>query len=483
MPPADERNRSPMTIETERPRTGAATGRRDLSASQAFMCAFDQGDDTFGAFGPRNIVTAGWRLRGELDLTTLQAALDDVAARHEGLRTLIVRDEGEPYGRVHPPSPVDLTVSELTPAGDAADRERRAHEFLNEVEGDSRCDITRMPLLRASLGRFGADDAVLVLVTHHTVSDAWSIHVVLRDIAICYANRRGFAEPTLPAMRQYGEHASWEQRALGDKSAVAAREYWKAKLDGAKFVTVPTDRVRRPDTRPSYAVHRFAFDKELFTATNALAKSMRCSSFMVLYACYLLFLHRRTGVRDILATTFMSGRAAPEFHETVGLFFNLVPIRVDVSGCVTFRDLVSKTRATLFEAMSYELPFREVLAQAAPDLMSPYGDPHGVVITFEVNHYPQTLDEELVGDLRYSGLRRRLISDTDTSEIPSGSLWDFDLDPAGEMLGVVKFNSLEFDESSILSMLAEYRDLLRAGLASPDSELFGSGTGAVSPAT
>ncbi len=470
MPPGNERNRSPMTIEQQRPVAGDATDRRQLSASQAFMCAFDQGNDDFGAFGPRNIVTAGWRLRGQLDLATLQSALNDVAARHEGLRTLIVRDEGEPYGRVHAPTPVELTVSDLSPAVDEAARERRAHEFLNEVEC-GRCDIRRMPLLRATLGRFDDDDAVLVLVTHHSVSDAWSMHLVHRDLATCYANRRGFAEPALPEMHQYGEHASWQQRMLAGEPAAVAREYWRAKLAGAEFVTVPTDRVRQLEVRPVYSVYRFLFDQQLFGATNALAKSMRSSSFMVLYACYNLFLHRRTGVSDILATTFMSGRAEPEFHETVGLFFNLVPVRIDMSDCVTFRDLVNKTRATLLEALSYELPFREVLAQAAPDLMRPYGDPHGVVSTFEVNHYPQTLEEELIGDVRYTGLRRRLISDTDTSEIPSGSLWDFDLDPAGDIVGLVKYNSLEFDESSIVSMVDEYRELLRASLASPDSAL------------
>ncbi|MGB3442471.1 MAG: condensation domain-containing protein [Actinophytocola sp.] len=460
-----------MTIEKELPIVGDGTERRHLSANQAFMCAFDRGND-LGAFGPRSLITAGWRLKGHLDLATLQSALDDVAARHEGLRTLIVRDDGEPYARVFPPSAVELTVSDLSSSVDEDTRERRAHEFLNEVEGTGRCDLRQMPLLRARLGRFDDGDAVLVLVTHHTVSDAWSIHLILRDVATRYASRRGLPVPELPEMRQYGEHAAWQQQELAEESANVARKYWQNKLAGGKFVTIPPDRVRRLEVPPVYSVYRFLFDQRLYTAANALAKSTRSSAFMVLYACFNLFLHRRTGVNDIVAPTLTSGRAEPEFHETVGPFFNFMPVRTDVSDCVTFRDLVNKTRATLLEAISYELPFREIAAQAEPELMQPFMDPNGVVSAFEVNHYPATLDEQVIGDVGYTGLRRRLISAKDTSEIPDGNLWDFDLDPAGDgMVGLVKYNSLDFDEPSIVAMVEEYRELLTSSLRSPDSAL------------
>ena len=469
MPLRNERNYSPMTIEQQLPAAGDGTERRHLSANQAFMCAFDRGND-LGAFGPRHLITAGWRLKGQLDLPTLQSALNDVAARHEGLRTLIVRDDGEPYARVYPPSPVELTVSDLSSAVDEAGRERCAHEFFNEVDG-GKCYITEMPLLRAALGRFDDDDAVLVLVTHHTVSDPWSMHLILHDVAIRYATRRGLSVPELPEMRQYGEHAAWQQQMLAGQPAAVAREYWKAKLARGKFVTLPPDRVRQLEVPPVYSVYRFLFDRQLYSAANALAKSTRSSPFMVLYACFNLFLHRRTGVSDIVAPTLTSGRAEPEFQETVGPFFNFMPVRTDVSDCVTFLDLVNKTRATLLEAISYELPFREIAGQAEPELMQPFMDPNGVVSAFEVNHYPQTLEDELVGDISYTGLRRRLISATDTSEIPDGNLWDFDLDPVGDMVGLVKYNSRDFDESSIVAMVDEYRELLRTSLESPGSAL------------
>ncbi|NIL40203.1 hypothetical protein HCB17_02740 [Salinispora arenicola] len=459
-----------MTTEQQHPPAGDAVTRRQLSANQDFLCVFDRGDD-LGVFGPRQIIVAGWRMHGQLDVAALQLALNDVVARHEGLRTVIVRDEGDRHARVRPPSPVELTVEDLsTTVGDTG-RERRAHEFLNDVEG-GRCDPTRMPLLRAVLGRFDDDDAVLALVTHHTVSDAWSMHLIMRDVAVCYARRRGLPAPELPEIRQYGEYASWQQQALDDKSVASAFEYWRAKLAGGRFVTLPTDRPRKLEVPPIYSVYRFLFDRQLISATTALAKAMNCSPFMVLYACFNLFLHRRTGVSDIVAPILTSGRTEPEFEQTVGPFFNYIPIRTDITGCVTFRDLVNRTRAPLLEAYSYELPFREIAAQAEPELMQqPIMNTSGVTTGFEVFQHPQTVDGMIIGDVRYTALRRRLISASDTSEIPDGNLWDFDLDPAGDLVGLAKFNSLDFDDSTIVAMVDEYREYLEASVGAPDSAL------------
>src|SRR5215218_9507563 len=88
---------------------GNGAVRRPLSLNEEVWCALDQGDD-FKVFGPRKIVVAGWRLRGPLDLPSLRAALADVVARHEVLRTIIVRDKDDPHARIHPPGPAGLMV-------------------------------------------------------------------------------------------------------------------------------------------------------------------------------------------------------------------------------------------------------------------------------------------------------------------------------------------------------------------------------------
>lgn len=457
-----------MTTEQRTERAGDAVARRSLSLNEEVWCALDPGDD-FSVFGPRKIVAAGWRLHGRLDIPTLQLALSDVVARHEVLRTIIIRDKDDPHARIYPPGPIGLTVVDLPPAAEA-DREQRAHEFLNEVDDGSRCDPGQLPLLRATIGRFDEGEAVLVLITHHAVTDGWSMHLIMRDIAVFYAKRRGLPAPELPDVRQYDEYAKWQRQACQDESAAVSREYWRAKLAGGRFLTIPTDRVRQLDSPPAYSVYRFLFDEELVSATTELAKSMNSSPFMVLYAGFNLFLHRRTGATDIVAPIFTSGRTEPEFQQTVGPFFNLLPIRTDLSGCVSFADLVRRTRTTLLEAYSHELPFSEIAAEADPALMQEsLEDVNGAATGFEIFQYPRDLEAKLIGDVRFTGLRRRLISSSDTSEILDGNLWDFDLDPSGDMVGAVKFNHLHFDQSSIVAMIDEYRELLRASLQNPDS--------------
>jgi hypothetical protein len=134
---------------------------------------------------------------------------------------------------------------------------------------------------------------------------------------------------------------------------------------------------------------------------------------------------------------------------------------------------VRRTRAALLEAYSYELPFNDIIAQSAPELMrSPTMNVNSVGTAFQISQVaPELAAEAGIGDIRYTALSRRLISDVDTSEIPDGNMWELDLDPAGDMVGVVKFNSLDFDQSTIVAMIDEYRELLRASLKSPDSAL------------
>src|SRR5271154_455147 len=86
--------------------------RYPLSLSQERFVSMDQGDDS-GVFGRRYLIVSPLRVTGPVDLAVLQGALDDVVARHELLRTVVVRDADPAYQQVYPPCPVPLDIWDL----------------------------------------------------------------------------------------------------------------------------------------------------------------------------------------------------------------------------------------------------------------------------------------------------------------------------------------------------------------------------------
>src|ERR1700732_4927282 len=90
------------------------SNRYPLSFTQEWFLTLDQGEDG-GTFGRRFILVYPVRVTGPVDLAALQGALDDVVARHELLRTVVVRDADPPYQEIYPPCQVPLEVKDLPP--------------------------------------------------------------------------------------------------------------------------------------------------------------------------------------------------------------------------------------------------------------------------------------------------------------------------------------------------------------------------------
>ncbi|GAA3038459.1 condensation domain-containing protein [Streptosporangium longisporum] len=437
-----------------------------LSFHQEFLCAFDTGT-TEGPFGPRYHVVGAWRLRGELDLTALEAALGDVVARHEALRTVIVRDGERPYQRVLAPCSPRLTVRDL--GGCPADeRESRAEELLNEVESGTN-DACEVPLLRAVVGRFDDTDAVLVLNAHHTAADAWSIDVILRDLLACHAARAEGTEPDLPDVPQYQEYARHERENADSPAAVAARAYWRDTLRDARITALRSDRPRSAGAPKATSWHRFAVDTEVASAAVSLAGELKSSPFMVLFAAYQVFLSRLTGTDDLVVPTFTPGRGNARFHETVGSFINFLPLRTDLSGCGTFRDVVRRTRQACLGAYSHDVPFVQILGEA-PTLMAPVASDDLQVSAFQAISSPYLATDERAGGLTYSKLWRRTVSQEVGSDVPDGILWTLHIGPSNDMVGSLGFNSNRFDADTMSRMLADFLRVLRAAVTAPDTD-------------
>ncbi|MCD7440504.1 non-ribosomal peptide synthase/polyketide synthase [Streptomyces lincolnensis] len=306
------------------------------------------------------------RLSGTLDRAALRNALADLTARHETLRTVFAEDAEGPYQVVLDEARPDLTVVRTDPARLHADlADAASHPF----------DLATEPPLRAALFEVAADEHVLLLLTHHVATDAWSRAPLARDLTAAYAARVAGAAPEWsPLPVQYADYSLWQREVLGaedDPASEAGRQlaYWKQALDGLpEELPLPYDRPRPAVATYQGDVVPFELPPELHAGLTRMARDNRTSLFMVLQAGLAALLSRLGAGSDIPLGTPIAGRTDEALDELVGFFVNTLVLRTDVSGDPTFVELLERVRAADLAAYAHQdLPFERLVEAVNPE--------------------------------------------------------------------------------------------------------------------
>ena len=341
---------------------------------------------------PVNNIPFAARLTGPWDVEALIAAVGDIVARHEILRTTYLEIDGVPYQVLAPVS--DIPVRRATGDGDEWLQSQLKMERRHCFELDHELPF-RVALLRTANA---TQDHVLSLVVHHIAADHWSAGVLFTDLMTAYRARRAGEAPSWAPLRvQYADYAAWQGALLSDSSgqespvARAQREYWIRQLEG-----LPEDTGLRPDLPrpPVPSGDGEAVEFRVGAATRAkLAERCRelgLTEFMLLQAAVAVVLHKAGGGRDIPLGTPVAGRTEAELDQLVGFFVNILVLRNDLRGNPTLREVCSRARETALAAYTHQdLPFDRVVDSVSP-VRSLARNPLFQVVVHVRDHLPAT---------------------------------------------------------------------------------------------
>ncbi|MEV0259702.1 amino acid adenylation domain-containing protein, partial [Streptomyces sp. NPDC050732] len=338
-----------------------------LSFAQQRMWFLNRLEETVpGASSAYNLPLA-LRISGVLDVAALEAALGDVADRHESLRTVLPEVNGVPHQRVldgeagRPP----LLTSECT--------EQQVDEVLARQAArgfDLRADLP----WRVCLIAVGTGEYVLSVVAHHVAVDGWSMGVLARDLEAAYAARCEGRVPGWGALPvQYADYALWQREVLGeldDPASVLSGQlaFWRDALRGVpQELVLPVDRAR-PGV-PSFKGRLVPVAADAFTHGRLVevAGQGRATMFMVVHAAVALLLSRLGAGDDIPLGTPIAGRGDAALEGLAGFFVNTLVLRTDVSGDPTFAELLERVRAADLAAYAHQdVPFERLVEEVNP---------------------------------------------------------------------------------------------------------------------
>ncbi|MFD4371313.1 amino acid adenylation domain-containing protein [Streptomyces sp. NPDC058486] len=337
------------------------------------------------------------RLDGLLDTVALRAALGDLVARHESLRTVFPEIDGEPRQLVRDTVEVtefltglDVTAAELPATLDQLAR----HAF----------DLTADLPLRVWLLRTGEESHTLYLVLHHIVGDGWSMAVLGRDLGRAYAARRAGAAPDWePLPVQYADYALWQRELLEGPDGADLLAHWTGRLAGLPDeLPLPLDRPRPEVSGDDGGEVRIDLPAALHARLLRLARDADASLFMVVHAALAALLTRLGAGTDIPLGTMDAGRAEEDLEDLIGFFVNTLVLRLDTGGDPTFRHLLARARETDVAALAHpELPFDRLVEALNPSRALNRHPLFQVALVLQNNAAAQyTLDGLTVTELR-----------------------------------------------------------------------------------
>ena len=213
-----------------------------LSWPQEGVWFFEQSSPGTSAY---NIAEAWW-LEGPVDIAALQFSLNELVHRHETFRTAIGAKDGKPCQIVFPPKAFPLFHVDIR------FREKAASEAERLAASDARIafDWTQEPLARVILIHFGDEKWLMSVNVHHLISDAWSVGVLMRELAAVYGAHVADRPPNLPDLPvQYGNFTLWQREMAQDGRLRRNLEYWTHQLHGVPPLLLHARRSPPPGCR------------------------------------------------------------------------------------------------------------------------------------------------------------------------------------------------------------------------------------------
>jgi amino acid adenylation domain-containing protein/FkbH-like protein len=407
-----------------------------------------------------NIPTAV-RIDGQLNISALRRALNEVARRHESLRTRYSGKGEDARQFLESDVEVPFSIRDI-PFATGAEMEKLVRQAISD-EVNRPIDLTKGMLIRASVFRLEPRKHVLVLTIHHIAADEWSVRIIFDELGKlygCYSQNLA-AELPEPAL-QYVDFAAWQLDALTAEVLSSDLAFWRKAMAGSPPVLeIRGDKPQPP--RPTFrgTVISRNMGTDLGNNLKRTAKEHEATTFMVLMAAFECLVHRYTGEEDLVIATPVASRNREELESAVGFFVNTLPLRVRVSGNSDFRQALERVRNSTLQLYEHQdTPLQKIVEALQPER--------------SLSHLPFTkvmfvAQPNLMEKLRWGSVEAEFIeAETDTAK--------FDLtfgvqETSKGLIARIEFNTDSYSPEFISRMLAHYETLLAGALANPGSKV------------
>lgn len=330
-----------------------------LSHSQKRLWVLEQME---GDLVPYNIQGV-YHLEGDLHIDKLKKAFSVLSERHESLRTIFIEVDNEPVQVIRPQGdPMQTFFYKEIQGGP---EQRKIVMDLVREEGVTCFDLRTGPLYRAALFSLGGGEYFFSFTIHHIICDAWSMHILIKEIMTLYEAYCEERLPILPELRvQYKDFVAWQKERLDVLSIGAYQEGLRQFLaKGAPVLELAGSYPRPAERSYSGRTIRRKIATSVKESLQEMGNQLGTSLFMNLLSAVKIILFRYSAQSDIIIGSTFAGREHEDLKDQVGFFANILPLYAHIQRDQLIIDVIEQVKARMLEAYPVQsYPFDRLLS-------------------------------------------------------------------------------------------------------------------------
>lgn len=413
------------------------------------------------------------RLKGHIELDSLEKSLIALVERHVPLRTMFEFDSrGEPRAYLLDPPAAHQILSFNDLSHESPVTQQQHLKTILDQEASTGFDLSSDYALRCRLIKLSPEEHVLALTLHHHAADGMSAQVFSRDLSVAYAAFCHQRTPDWPALKiQYPDWAAWQKQQLEKKDA-SGQTSLQVKLNRAKqrikgfpeLLTLPLDRPRHAHRKRTSALCKIGISDDISRKVSLFAQSRQTTPFTVILAVYATLLSRLSNQQEVVIGSPMAGRNRAETLDMVGFFVNSLVYPISVTPTDHPIGLVDQCRKTYESVLSdQDLPFELIVDALGVDRSLA----HTPVFQAGLSFQSFSADAQPV---ELEGLSCQL-EDTTLKQAKYELALFVSPDTQGRLSGVFEYDADLFDATTVQAWSHAFSHLLSEFVEHPESAL------------
>lgn len=292
-----------------------------------------------------NNICASITIFGELNEAVLKRAIYNIVSKNDSFRTRIIIKDNTPAQYFCAFEPFEI---EVINAINNSQFEKIKEDLINY-----KFKIIDSNLFCFKIVKFPDGHGVLVFTVHHIIADSWSLGLFAKSVMKEYkflSNNDALREPNY----SYAQYVNSELDYVKSEKYQKDKAYW---TDLFKSIPEPATFFGSKTLESNHHLMQrrtFYVEPTIAKKINAYCSNNKVSLFNFFMAIYSIYLHRTTALEEFTIGTPILNRTNFKEKETMGMFVNTIPVKINLSNHTMFYDFVHSLKTIMLGNLKHQ---------------------------------------------------------------------------------------------------------------------------------